>query len=271
MDNLNTEDVSIDDVNQKEAKKRNSYVSRDHRSMVEFISNVYKNLGHSNYHTNKEIATVNGLSPDSIKQHLTSGQQYGLLEIKHRIGYKITDLFKRIYLPINELERKAAIVESLKTPSTYQQLFKEYEYHVVPPISGIKNHFVRHIHLAENIAEKAAQVFIDNLRDYELLDSRGVLISGMVSKQNSNETNNVKGDNGVSNDYTPPPPTTPPAYTPPPPPDDGLFELPIPLPNKRKAYLKYPIDSLTKKDIKVITKALEFVASSLEDDEDIQV
>ena len=264
MDNLNSnDDVNIDDVNsQKDSKKRTSYVSRDHKSMVDFVAGVYKNLGHSEYHSNKAIAAVHQLSPDSIKQQLTSCQQYRLLEMKHGVGYKITDLFTRIFLPVNDSEKRSAIIESLKSPDTYQQLFKEYEYHMVPPLNGIKNHFVRAFQFKDDIAEKSAQVFIENLKDYELLDSRGVLISAMPVKPKEKDgtpetpAKNPQGDEAKPPAYTPPPP----------PPDDGLFELPIPLPNKRRAYLRYPLENLTRKDINVITKALEFIASSLEDE-----
>lgn len=197
MDNLNSTEITQaeDPSFPKEPKKRNTYVSRDHKSMVEFVSGIYKSLGHSDYHTNKEIATIHGLSADSIKQQLSSCQQYKLLEIKFGTGYKITDLFKRIFLPLNENEKRIAIIESLKSPETYYQLFKDYEFHILPPLNGIKNHFVRNHHLKEDIAEKTAQIFIENLEDNNLLDSRGVLISGMKNIGNvaveTNSTNNL--------------------------------------------------------------------------------
>lgn len=263
MDNINSSEnntASEDAVSQKDAKKRVTWVSRDHKSMVEFVSAIYKNLGHTDYHSNKAIATVHGLSPDSIKQQLASCQQYKLLEIKFGTGYKVTDLFKKIILPLNDIEKRNSIIESLKSPETYSGLFKQYEFHIVPPINGIKNHFVRNSHMKEDIAERAAQIFIDNLNEYNLLDARGVLVSGMpaISKDDGNK--DLSKDKPASGGQeTPPPP-------PPPPPADDLFELPIPLPNRRKAYLRYPLENLTRKDINVITKALEFIASSLDEE-----
>lgn len=47
-----------------------------------------------------------------------------------------------------------------------------------------------------------------------------------------------------------------------------LFTLPIPLGGKRKAYLKYPLEDLSKKDIRVIRKALDFIESSISTEED---
>ena len=59
---------------------------------------------------------------------------------------------------------------------------------------------------------------------------------------------------------------------PPPLPENDLFELPIPLDSTRKAYIRYPLNDLKKKDIKVIVRALSFIASSISDDgEDLEI
>lgn len=265
MDKLNSvePDIEDDDSSSKNGKKRTSYVSRDHKSMVEFAGLIYRSLG-PDYHHGTAIAALHKLSPVSIKQQITSCQQYRLLEIKHGVGYKITDLFKRIYLPVNDSEKIAAVVDSLKSPETYQQLFKEYEYHIVPPVTGIKNHFVRNFQFKDDIAEKAAEVFIQNLKDYSLLDSRGVLISGIAAKTISNKPEQPEKSTEQQAER---PKQEQPVTQAPPKTDDSLFELPIPLPNRRKAFLRYPLDNLTKRDIRVITKALEFIASSLDDEE----
>src|SRR5712672_2485433 len=87
----------LEDENQsKEGRKRISYVSKDLKTIVDFIAKVYNQLGHTEFHSNKAIATVHGMSPDSIKLHLSSAQQYKLLELKHGTGYKVTDHFQKI-------------------------------------------------------------------------------------------------------------------------------------------------------------------------------
>lgn len=113
---LSTNDPLDDDNQSKEGKKRVSYVSKDLKSMVDFVAKVYNQLGHTTFHSNKAIATVHGLSPDSIKMHLSSSQQYKLFELKYGIGYKVTDHFQKIYLPRTENEKRNAIIESLKNP-----------------------------------------------------------------------------------------------------------------------------------------------------------
>ncbi len=49
---------------------------------------------------------------------------------------------------------------------------------------------------------------------------------------------------------------------------EELFELPIPLPNNRRAYVLVPLRDLTTKDINVICKAMEFLKLSATDTED---
>lgn len=185
----------LDDENQlsKEGKKRISYVTKDLKTMIDFVAKVYNQLGHTAYHSNKAIAVVHGLSPDSIKQHLTSAQQYKILTLKHGTGYKITDHFQKLYLPKNDNEKRASVIESLKNAETYQQLFKDYEYHVVPT-DGVKNHFIRTFGFKDDIAVKAAEVFLQNLKDFELLDSRGVLTSALQIKPIIPEVNAGKED-----------------------------------------------------------------------------
>ena len=260
MENLNSlgEDLINDYSVEKDVRKRLSYVSKDHKSMMEFVSVIYKNLGHADFHSNKAIATAHKLSPDSIKVQLGAAQLYNLLEIKHGIGYKITNLFKRIYMPINETEKRSAIIESLNSSETYKGLFKEYEFHILPPISGLKNHFIRNWHLKEDKAEKTAQIFIDNLREYNLLDSRNVLTSGMPPKpenetppaNNSNldkemEDEAKNSQNGDENKIIPPPKEV------------GLLDILIPLKSsKTKAHLYIPED-YTNEDLDRIAKFVE--------------
>lgn len=192
-------DPIVDDDSQssKETKKRSVYPARDLKYIIEFIGKVYNQLGHTTYLSNQAIATVHGMVPHSIKQQLSSGQQYKLFELKHGTGYKITDHFQKIYLPKNESEKRALVIESLKNPDAYKQLFKDYEYHIVPS-EGVKNHFIRNFGFKDDVAVKAAEVFMDNLKDFGLLDARGVLISALPTKATVSEAVEIPpNDSGV--------------------------------------------------------------------------
>jgi hypothetical protein len=197
-ENVLVSSITDDNQGSKENKKRVSYVARDLSSMIDFVAKVYNQLGHTAHHSNKAIAAVHSLSADSIKQQLTAAQQYKLFELKHGVGYKITEHFQKLYLPRNEAEKRSAVIESLKNVETYQQLFKDYEYHVVPS-DGVRNHFIRSYGYKDDVAAKATQVFIDNLKEYELLDSRGVLVSALPSKPIIPEVSNAEENSTVSN------------------------------------------------------------------------
>lgn len=69
MDKNNIVDNGIenDDVGAKGDRRRTPCVYRSHREMVDFVADIYKRLGHTEYHNNKAIATVAELSPSSIK------------------------------------------------------------------------------------------------------------------------------------------------------------------------------------------------------------
>lgn len=248
----------------RESKKRVSYASKDLSTMIDFVGKVYNQLGHTTYHTNKAIATVHGLSPDSIKLHLSSAQQYKLLELKHGIGYKVTEHFQKLFLPKNDGERRNAVIESLKNADTYQQLFRDYEYHVVPP-EGVKNHFIRTFGMKEDAAVRAAQVFMDNLKEFDLLDSRGVLTSALPLKPVISEVSseNEEEDKNKSNQDTPPAnlPANPRV-------DKLVFQseldaagkktIPIHLTDDKQAMLVYPSD-ISEDDIELVKHQIEGV------------
>jgi hypothetical protein len=260
-------DVPADNIEvSKEGRKRISYVSKDLKTMIDFVAKVYNNLGHTTYHSNKTIATVHALSPDSIKLQLSSSQQYKLLEIKYGVGYKVTDHFQKIYLPKTEQEKRNAVIDSLKHAETYQQLFKDYEFHVVP-FDGVKNHFIRTYGMKEDIASKAAQVFIDNLKDYELLDSRNVLTSAMPNKpividpNSQNDEGKKDGNNGDANDNRD---DIPPHQNPPPASINDYagnskylnhIWIPIHITKGQTAIFAYPKE-ITENDIKVVEHQL---------------
>lgn len=253
-----------DNQSSKDSKKRSSYPARDLQSMIDFVAKVYNQLGHTAFLSNKAIATVHGMVPDSIKQHLSASQYYKLLELKHGVGYKITDHFQKLYLPKNDNERRASVIESLKNPESFQQLFKDYEYHVVPT-DGVRNHFIRNFGYKEDIATKAAQIFLDNLKAFDLLDSRGVLTSAMPLKPTVSEAVEVppsEANNGtVSQEHEENPHPARQLRS-----EKIIFQseidregkktIPIYLTENQQAVFVYP-DTITEDDIEIVKHQIE--------------
>lgn len=263
MSVINAENISEtnDEVTAKETKKRVSYVSKEHKAVFDFVTVVYNELGHSDFHTKEAIAQAHRLSPDTIKTYLASCQQYGLLEIKHGIGYKITDLFKRLYHPLNDEEKRKAIIESLKSPELFHPLFLQYENQRLPEFNGIKNHFLRNAGLRVEIAEKSAEVFLNNIREYGLIDGKGVLVTYSENAVQDANVVNTEIQNKIDNDKLPiatSKQVIEDLYT-----GESNKKIPIFLTKKKVAYLVYP-DEITVKDIKLIEHQVAGILLRLE-------
>lgn len=263
MENTNDSTSNNDEPTIKDSKKRISYVSKEHKAMFDFVSVIYKELGFSDYHSKEQIAKANNLSPDTIKTWLPACQLYGLLEIKHGTGYKITELFRKIYHPLNDDEQKADIIKSLKSPDMYVSLFGQYENHPLPPINGIKNHFVRNFELRDAIATRTAEVFINNINEYKLLDVKGVLITDVFKSRDPEEIH-VQPDEPNHNTETSSLPIRTQNqvliqdFT-----GESNKKIPIFLTQKKVAFLVYP-DEITVSDIKLIEHQVAGILLRLE-------
>lgn len=222
-----------------ETRKRVSYPAKTHKEMISWVEVIYNKLGSTGFHTNKDIAAAHDLVPDSIKYQLTAAQQYGLLRLKHGQGYSITDLFKSIHHSVDAQQKQRSIIDSLRTADIYKDIFAEYENHVLPQMEGIKNFILRKYELKENVAKRAAKVLFDNLNDYSLLNTRGALILSIVGSHGNNDSLNVdapriaqnpkdtdtKGKDGLDSEE-----------------EQEVIEIPIPMKNKKLAYLTFPVD-----------------------------
>lgn len=107
-----------------------------------------------------------------------------------------------------------------------------------------------------NSSERAAKVFFENCRNLNLRDSSGKFKFPNLDNMSNRADKHIQQET-IQRTSTPQPLEEP-----------ELFTLPIPLGGKRKAYLKYPLEDLSKKDIRVIRKALDFIESSISTEED---
>lgn len=245
------EEVLNDDVSNESngnESRRRSYPVRELKYIIEFVDRIYKELGPNTFHSKDDIARIHNLSSDYIKQPLSTCQQYKLLDLKHGTGYKVSDLFIRISKPLSEEEKINSIIESIRSIEIFNALIPAYEGHPLPLISGITNKIHRDFQLREAIAQKVADIFIKNLTDYNLLDSKGTLV---LKKSKPNEV------------------VTPPSSGENPRVDKDSISIPIPLKgaNKRMAFLHIPED-YSDQDLKRISKFVKALRDEDDDDRD---
>ncbi len=229
-------DADAQETNNKSPKER-AIISKKLKEVISFGTNVYKELGNHAYHDKDAIARANGLSYFTIKPTLSTAQQYGILINKYGDGYKLTDLFLNIAHPKNDKEYKESIVLSLNASDMFKKLNEAFNNKRLPALQGIINTLIRDNSLKEAAATKVATIYIENLKDFGLIDSNGFVcltptIGSVENKHNSPDV----GD-------TPPPPPPPPPnnmqnFAPPDIPN--VIDVLIPLKGKRQAHLFIP-------------------------------
>jgi hypothetical protein len=212
--------------------------------LISFCSKIYTELGVGTYHSNKLIAEIHGVIYESIKQKFSSAQLYGLLEIKHGTGYKLTPQFLKIFKPENPEEKREGIIESLRTPEIYSKLIEDLNGHPLPSEQGLASRFIRNFNIKDYAASKAAGIFLANLKENGLVGPDNILklFSDVQNlKVNPPITEPLKNSNNVEEKIKSEP---------------GYIEIPVPLNGGKRAYIRIPEDYKTE-DCERIAKFVE--------------
>lgn len=242
------------DANNDNENKRETYPIKTFKNVESFVGNIYKRYGDVDVLSTQKIADANNLSPNSIKQILSTCQQYGCLHNIHGKGYKITESFTKIFHPENEEEKVATIIDCIRNVRFYISLFNDYNEKVVPAVEGLQNRFIREFKMKAHIAKNAADIFLQNLRDFNLINSRNVLIIRNEFKSqiaaSDNTVNEISVKNSV-NSSTHNNNNNKDKYE-----DDKIIKIPIKLKDNRMAYLNFPQD-FTDDDLRKIFKVMK--------------
>jgi hypothetical protein len=219
---------------------RKKYPVRDLKGMLEFVTKIYMELGPSQYHSREDIAKLHSLEVTSIKQIMSTAVQYGLLELKHGTGYKVSSLFVKIHKPLNENEKQASVVESLQQSEVMKKLLDDYVGHTLPAQSGITNNIARTWEFKDAISSRVAEIFLKNVNDFNLVNGRGELLLKRPTEKPADPPPIVQQKNTEH----------------PKPPSDGSIEIPVPLKNGRLAHIRLPND-YTDTDLRRISKFVD--------------
>lgn len=172
------------------AERSHAYPSHTIQEMVEFVQKIYSKFGASTHLKREDIAAAFGLKEVTIQSDCSTCVQYGLLEMKKTAGYKPTSLFTSIFKPLNEAEKKSALIQALSNPELYQNLLREFSGQVVP-IEGLATILFRNHNIAEKVSSKAAEIFIENIKYLNLIDADGKLrLNGAFVAENEVKENN---------------------------------------------------------------------------------
>lgn len=233
------------------------------KSCIDTVKKIASHSGSGNFVSRKDVTIILGKSEGTVNLKLSTCVQYGLLLNKHGKGYLPSELFMQYIDPVYDEDRKKAMLQMFNQPALYAKIILALNSKILPNEDGFANLLKNEYGVNPNSSEKAAKIFFENAKMLDIVDNNNRLrVLPSLSGEEKSKDINLSGEakNAGEENPSPPPPL------PPPPPADDLFELPIPLGGKRKAYIRYPLDDLKKKDIKIIVKALAFIASSIEDE-----
>ena len=236
-------------------KRSNSYPSITLVKSLEIADVVYKNAGNT-FLPVEQIAKLLKKHPGYISQWLGSCVQYGLLELKSKVGYRPAEICKRIFKPFSEDEKKQALIECFKKPKLYQELISKYENSSLPSKNVLPNILDRDHSVYDDAAQKASDIFYENIAELEILNNENELVlSGNNKTQNDNPDNsqvvllNDKNDNNQITELVP-------IYRKIE--SEDILKSEIPLTDDKKATLFYP-KNINNNDIQILKAQVELI------------
>jgi len=176
MKNDKKEPVATTPQHKKVVERSNSYPAFSIEYAFELTKKIYLQFGSSTHNTRETIAKVLKMSPNYLIIPLSTATQYGLLEMKSKIGYNPTALFVQYYKPESDEEKRNAQIECLKSPKLYDALLNAYKGNKLPSAQALATGLFRRYNIAENASLKAAEIFIENLKNLSLLDEENNLL-----------------------------------------------------------------------------------------------
>jgi len=243
-----------------EKQIQTSYPSEAINPSITLVKQIVTAKGEINPISKKDISVITEKAEATLAMKLSTCVQYGLLKLSFGKGY----LPGENYHKYTYEDQATALLRIFSSPPLYQRLIADLNGKMLPNEKDFAQHLKNNYSLNPNSSEKAAKIFLENARNLNLIDSNNRL--KFIIKEGSAKTPEDEK-----------PPLTPQQNQPQTPllPGDNLFRLPIQLPGEgnRVVYFEY-LKDLTKRDFKIIAKALTFVASSIiidESDEDYEI
>lgn len=172
---------------------------------VDLVKRINQQFGNTIYNKREHIAEQLDMSVGNLMMKLSTCVQYGLLEMKSGEGYKPSDLFTKIYKPLNDVEKTDAEIKCLLNSDLYTKLIQQHEGKRLPAIGGLGILLFRNYKVAEDASGRAAKVFIENLTDLNLIGEDNYLKS-LSNESNGEIVNEVESESEDPITYLPEPP-----------------------------------------------------------------
>jgi hypothetical protein len=224
----------------------------------EFTQTIYSHFGGNSFNTRETIGKILKKSPQILKAPISACVQYGLLEMRSSIGYKPTPRFMDLYKQDDPDIYREAMISCLKEPELYSTLLDLYKGDIVPALPVLANSLFKKHKIIENVSEKAASIFLQNLEDLDLIGNDRKLLD--LDLKPTPNIEKLQEDEVIDDDAKKEPENKFEEQTR----QDKepiidinpeLFVIEVPLINSRRAKIICPMDYTTK-DLKKIMKVL---------------
>jgi len=160
---------------ERRKQRSSSYPSYSIEYCIGLVAKIYSNFGGGSYYAKREeIAEVLKVSTGHLQTQVSSANQYGLLELKTGQGYKPSKLFLSIHKPVDAYEKSKALIEVFKSPPLYSALVEKFENDILPAELPLSNILLHHHNISEGANEKAASIFIENVKFLGFLNDENV-------------------------------------------------------------------------------------------------
>lgn len=135
-------------------------------------------------------------SSTGFSQLISAARCFGLIE--GRIAFVLTDLAKQYYFPTDEFQRRRAELELIASPPAYRKLLQRFDGNKLPNTDMLANLLLREMEVPESWKVRIASMFLNSLKEIEVVDAMGILRYGAALSSGSRPNFKVTDPNGVS-------------------------------------------------------------------------
>lgn len=232
---------------------------------ITFVSELAKHFPGSRTFKREDIEAL--IKSGNLNREIAAAKDYGFIT-KIKDSFQITDLFKTHNNALSEKEKRKCLLTAFGSASLYAEIITKYDGHAIP--KEFKVHLIRFHKIAENAAQFAADVFIENgkyvgaINESNLLNYKDELAKNsdpsveyaeiITERRNGDATANDQTDNAqitfsAKQQQAIMIPENRPVEQ----------RVQVPLTGGKTAYIVYP-STLTERDAEILKKQVELLA-----------
>lgn len=164
--------AEISTQNPTSKQRSASYPADTVKEAYEFALTINEKFSATAAVSREDIGLVFGVHPNTLSREIAACAQYGLME-KFEGKYKLSNLFRDIWRPESERDKKINFIKAFGNPRLYQELIEKFDGNVIP--QEFANTLIKHHNITESAAPSAADTFIKGGQEVGVINENRVL------------------------------------------------------------------------------------------------